>query len=336
MDVNRLAQFSIVFLAAVVFFVILYQFQGFLRPFFIALILSFLFVPITRMSKQKKRTMWLVTLGVIIILFIVVTALSAIFVEDTAEDLPSEDNTQSFQQTFESKSFSLFGQEYELANVIDFSRITQFTRGSITTIISTVSSFFTEFFLVLIFMFFLIPSHDATVQKIAQDLKPATKKKFLSVLNQIEKSIRSYLVIKTITSLVTSLLSGIVMFIFGVDFIMLFMILIFLLNFIPNFGSIVAVTVVLVTHFLTSDFSSLFFVLAFLLIAIQVIIGSIIEPQYAGRGLELSPIVILLSLFFWGTVWGIGGMFFAVPLTSIIKIILQNIDETKGIVTYLK
>ena len=336
MNLNRLSQFSIIFLAAVIFFVILYQFQGFLRPFFIALILSFLFVPITRMSKRKKRTIWLITGGVIITLFLVVAAISAIFVEETTEDLPSDNNSQTFQEYFESTKFTFMNEKYKLSNIIDFSRITELTRGTIPALVTAVSSFFTEFFLVLIFMFFLIPSHDATVQKIAQDLNPSSKKKFLSALDQIEKSIRSYLSIKTITSLATAILSGIVMYIFGVKFVMLFMILIFLLNFIPSFGSIVAVTLVLITHFLTTDFSSLFFVLAFLLITIQVIIGNIIEPQYAGKGLELSPIIILLSLFFWGTVWGIAGMFFAVPLTSIIKIILQNIDETKGFVTYLK
>lgn len=336
MSLDKLSKVAIIFMAAVILFVILHQFQAFLRPFFIAVILSFLFVPITRMSKEKKRTMWLTTAGVLLSLFFLVGLLSAVFVEDTTEDLPQESGAQSIEQSFSSKSVALFGQEYELSSIIDFSQITSLIQGSISSLVSAVSGFFTEFFLILIFMFFLLPSHDATVFKIAQDLTPSSRKKFLGALEQIEKSIRSYLSIKTLISLATALLSGLVMFVFGVKFVVLFMILIFLLNFIPNFGSIAAVSVVLITHFLTAEFTPLFFVLAFLLISIQIIIGNVVEPKYTGRGLELSPVIILLSLFFWGTVWGIGGMFFAVPLTSIIKIVLQNIDTTKGIVAYLK
>ena len=336
MNVDKLSKISLIFIAAVVLFVILNQFQAFLRPFFIALILSFLFVPFTRMSKQKKRTVWLITAGILIGLFFLVGFISALFVEDTTEDLPEESKVQTFEETISSKSFTFMNKNYELSNIIDFSQISNLIQQSISKIVSAVSGFLTEFFLILVFMFFLLPSHDMTVQKIAQDLKPSTRKKFLSALEQIEKSIRSYLSIKALISLLTAITSGIVMYVFGVNFVALFMLLIFILNFIPNFGSIVAVTVVLVTHFLTAPFSPLFFVLAALLIAIQIVVGNIIEPKYTGRGLELSPIIILLSLFFWGTVWGIGGMFFAVPLTSIIKIILQNIDMTKGIVTYLK
>lgn len=336
MNLTKLSQVSIIFISLVVFFVILHQFQGFLRPFFIAVILSFLFVPLTRMSRETKRTIWLTTAGIILALFFIVFVLSSIFVEDTAEDLPDETNQKGVDELISSKSLTFFGEERELSNLIDFEKITEMIQNSLSSLLSAVSGFFTEFFLVLIFMFFLLPSHDITLNRICQDLTPQGRRKFSSTLNQIEKSIRSYLSIKTMTSLATAALSGIVMLAFGVKFTMLFMLLIFFLNFIPTFGSIVAVTVVLVTHFFTAEFSALFFVLAFLLISIQIVIGNIIEPKYTGKGLELSPVIILLSLFFWGTVWGVGGMFFAVPLTAIIKIILQNIDATKDIVTYLK
>ena len=76
-------------------------------------------------------------------------------------------------------------------------------------------------------------------------------------------------------------------------------------------------------------------VLGIFLVLTQIIFGNFLEPKIAGKELELSPILILLSLFFWGSVWGIGGMFFAVPLTSILKIILSNIDSTKKIVPFM-
>ena len=66
-----------------------------------------------------------------------------------------------------------------------------------------------------------------------------------------------------------------------------------------------------------------------------VLIGNILEPRLAGRSLNLSPLVILLSLVFWGKIWGIVGMFLCVPLTVILNIVLANFDSTKSIAIML-
>jgi predicted PurR-regulated permease PerM len=63
----------------------------------------------------------------------------------------------------------------------------------------------------------------------------------------------------------------------------------------------------------------------------QMIIGNVIEPKFAGRNLDISPMVILISLIFWGYVWGITGMMLAVPLTSAIKIIFSHIELLKPV-----
>ena len=72
-----------------------------------------------------------------------------------------------------------------------------------------------------------------------------------------------------------------------------------------------------------------------LLIAIQQVMGTFIEPRMAGRRLQVSPLLILLSLSFWGVLWGIVGMILAVPLLVVIKAILENIPETRPIATLM-
>ena len=65
--------------------------------------------------------------------------------------------------------------------------------------------------------------------------------------------------------------------------------------------------------------------IAIVLIAIQFTVGNLIDPRIVGRSLNLSPLVVLFSLIFWGWLWGIIGMFLAVPLAVIAKIIFENL-----------
>ena len=337
MDIDKLSKISLIFIALVIVFFILYEFQEFLRPFIIALILSFLFVPLTRMSKQRRRTIWLVTFVIIAGLFFSVAVLSSLFLEDTTDDL-QEDRTQEdfYIEKLVEESFTFGGAQYSISQFVDSDEVSEYIEEIAYSMFETSTSFLTEFFLVLVFLFFLLPSHDLTVEKIGRSLNPASREKFLQALTQIETNIRHYLSIKSAISGATAVFSAIIMFAFDVSFLILLTFLIFFLNFIPTLGSIIAVTVVLLVNLATAGISLMFFVFAALIIAVQLIMGNFIDPKYVGKGLELSPIIVLLSLFFWGSVWGIAGMFFAVPLTSIMKIVLSNIDGTKDVVKFLK
>ena len=110
---------------------------------------------------------------------------------------------------------------------------------------------------------------------------------------------------------------------------MFWALLIFLLNYIPTIGSIIAVGLILLV--VSIEFSSLYVFISFsvILIAVQFVMGNIIEPKFTGSGLNLSPMVILLSLAFWGSLLGIIGMFLCVPLMTIANIILMSFEKTR-------
>lgn len=335
MSVNKLVNTSIIFIGLIFLFMVLHEFQTFLRPFFIAIILSFLFVPFTRLSKEKKKSIWLITSFITVVLLFFVIFLSAVFIDESIEEKPQNEVRTSLEELLTIEPIQLGESSLDLKNVVDPAAIATSVANVIRGVISSLGAFLSEALLALLFLFFLLPTHDSTIEKISSSLDRKQKTKFQTALNQVEQSIRDYLSIKSLVSLLTALLSAIVMLIFGTKFIVLFTILIFFLNFIPTIGSIVAVFIVLVIHFITAPFTGMFFLFALLMILIQIIVGSVIEPQFAGKKLNLSPIVILLSLFFWGAIWGIAGMFFAVPLTAIIKIVLQHNEDTKGFVSFL-
>ncbi len=120
---------------------------------------------------------------------------------------------------------------------------------------------------------------------------------------------------------------------FGIDFAILWAVLVFLLNFIPYLGGLVAMAPPILLAFIDSPWRGLAVVV--LLIAIQLFTGQFLEPKMAGRRLNLSPLLILLALAFWGYLWGPVGMILAVPLTVVCKIILDNIPETRPIGTLM-
>jgi AI-2 transport protein TqsA len=178
--------------------------------------------------------------------------------------------------------------------------------------------------IVLIFMFFLIIG-DAT--KVTE---------FTGVWKEIESSIRSYIVTKSLISLFTGLAFGLSLWFFGVPLALVFGLLAFFLNFIPNIGPIIASLLPLPLILLDPEMSTLSMVLVIALSStIQVISGNVIEPKVMGDSFELHPVAVLLSLMLWGMIWGIVGMFLAVPITAAIKILLDRFKQTKPIADLL-
>jgi predicted PurR-regulated permease PerM len=126
-----------------------------------------------------------------------------------------------------------------------------------------------------------------------------------------------------------------VLLLFGVDYPIFWGIVAFLLNFIPYLGSWVAVALPVLLSLVQFESPWRAVILLLILLSIQNAIGYAIEPSIAGSRLNLSPLVIILSLAFWGTLWGIVGMILAVPLVVVIKSILENIPETRPLATML-
>ena len=149
-------------------------------------------------------------------------------------------------------------------------------------------------------------------------------------MREIVDNIRRYMLLKTLVSLLTGLIVAVMLGVLGIPFALPLGLLAFALNFVPNIGSfIAAVPAVLLA--LVDDGLAMSVGVAIGYVVINVGIGNGLEPRIMGQGLGLSPLIILVSLIFWGWVLGPVGMLLSVPLTMTAKIVLEADESTRWI-----
>jgi AI-2 transport protein TqsA len=152
------------------------------------------------------------------------------------------------------------------------------------------------------------------------------------VWGEAEARVKRYLVAKAVISAATGTLVGLTLALLGVDLALVFGLFAFLLNFIPSIGSIIATLLPLPVVLVSPELSATAAVLAIAVPgAIQLVIGSFVDPRIMGEALDLHPVVILIALIFWGMLWGIAGALLAVPITAVIKIALEKSEQARPI-----
>jgi predicted PurR-regulated permease PerM len=189
-----------------------------------------------------------------------------------------------------------------------------------TTLLRAMSAALGNMFLVLLTIGFLLVEAAGLPAKLAAALGNDLDTR---QMERTRVQVQSYLAIKTLMSALTGALIAIVLALMGVDFPLLWGALAFLLNFIPTIGSIIAAVPPILLTLVQLDVWYALGV-AILFLSVNMVIGNILEPTITGKQLGLSPLVVFVSLLFWGWVWGPVGMFLSVPLTMIIKIFLEN------------
>lgn len=156
-----------------------------------------------------------------------------------------------------------------------------------------------------------------------------------NIINHIVKDTQTYLGIKTILSLITATASWGIMKWVGLDFAEFWALLIFFLNFIPNIGAIVATAFPALLALIQFDNWLPFVIITSGITAVQFTVGNLVEPRYLSKSLNLSPLVILIALAFWGSMWGVLGMFLSVPITVMMMIIFAHFNTTRPIAILL-
>ena len=198
------------------------------------------------------------------------------------------------------------------------------------------ASFAGNFGIVLIYVLFLLFEQRGFDKKM-RALFPETehREEVRSLLHRMQEQIQTYVAIKTFTSALTGGVSYVVLLIVGVDFAEFWGFIIFLLNYIPTVGSLLGIIFPALLALIQFSTPVPFFIVLGGIGIIQFLIGNVLEPRLTGASLNISPLVVILSLALWGSIWGIVGMFLCVPLTVIAMIILSYFERTRFIAILL-
>jgi len=145
----------------------------------------------------------------------------------------------------------------------------------------------------------------------------------ISRFRRVADEVKEYLVLKTYLCLFTGFVTWIVLLSTGIDFAPLWALVAVLLAYVPNIGPIMAAAPPVLLALLQVGPGRMTIVLG-LLSTVYMVIGNVIEPQLLGRRLGLSAFTVFVALLVWGWIWGPAGMLLSVPLTVVIKILLEN------------
>lgn len=234
-----------------------------------------------------------------------------------------------------SKYTKLLGERLNISSISEINE--EFDLSSYASdLLSSSVDFISALMVVLFYVLFLLLEQRSFTKKIRKLFSTAKQRNnFTEVVTKIDNSVHTYIATKSILSLVVSIITFFILYFFEVDFPFLWAFLTFLLSFIPFIGAFASVLFPVLIYLLqTEDMVSVSILLSVLL-GLQIVFGNILEPKIVGNSVNLSPLVVLISLTFWSAIWGIAGMFLCVPITVTLMIVFNSFPKTKGIAIML-
>ena len=313
-----------------------------LIPVAIAILMALAFYPIVRNLEIRAKINWIV--GSLIIVAVIIVALffvSGLLVKGFST-IASE---YSKYETRFMSIYRIIAQQFNLAideqksfatNMWNILEVRKYIQEVALGLSGGVLSFSKSLLLILIMFAFLLIEIKSFKRRITNAVKDENKQTVLNISQQIGEDVVRFLSIKFFISLATGLLVYFAALIIKLDFPIVWAFIAFIMNFIPTFGSIISTIFTTIFALLQfyPHYGKVIFIFLFM-VAVNFILGQILEPRIEGERLGLSPFAILVSLALWGYIWGFIGMILAVPMMVIIKIFCENIPNLNIISTIL-
>ncbi|HHL42393.1 MAG TPA: AI-2E family transporter [Hellea balneolensis] len=334
---DKAARASLLFIAFVLGSWVLYWLRDILAPFALAVFFWLIIDAFARWLDEKLTFLpYIATLTIAIMIVAAALVGIGVIIADTAIDIAHEAPRYQHRlaeiinpvlERFGDGSWESLNERFGLQGKL------QTLLGGIAASIQNVMS---SFAFIAIYVAFLFAAQNSFPKKM-DDLFPDTDKRARAalVMERIRESIEKYLGVQTLMSLIMTVLSYGVMQAFGLDNALFWALVIFILNYIPVVGSVLAG--ILPAMFALVQFPSLSMVgiMAALLFAVQFVISNTLQPKMMGESMNMSALVVILSLVLWQAMWGGVGAFLSAPLTVIIMIILAQFPTTRWIAVLL-
>ncbi len=218
------------------------------------------------------------------------------------------------------------------AESFDFSPVLDLAGGIVSGTVRGLASFVSLLSITLVAMVFMLAESLGLSDKLRRAF--GERPGVLSHVASITKSTQRYVAVKTLVSALVGLSVGILTAALGIEFPVVWAVIAFFLHYIPNFGAFAAAVPTVLVALAQYGWGRAFLV-ALGYLVIGSVFGNIVEPTLLGRRVGLSPLAVLLSLVFWGWVWGPIGMILSVPLTVILKITFEHTERLQWVAILL-
>lgn len=316
---------------------VMYVLRSILVPFMLAGFLAILFKPLVQWFRSKGMPTWV---GLIVVLIISSSLLWGMF----AILATGVDQIIVKTPEYANRITTIIAQlDRNTGGMISTYLLTENGTGStqfisqsaavemVTSSVNSVFSFLEDGVMTLLYLIFMVLGGEQFARKLDRAFRNTHVHDLIDVYHSVNNKVVRYLRVKTFFSFLTALISWIVMVSFGVDFAALIALFIFILDYLPNIGSAFAVLIPgSVSALQTANLPETLLIMLILTV-LQNLIGNVIEPKMMSISLDLSPVVVLFSLFFWGWMWGVVGMMLSIPLMSILKAVMEHFQVTKPI-----
>lgn len=311
------------------------ELQTILLPFFVSLIIFFVFLPVYNFLLSKKVPSAIAVITVLLIVLVLSNTMSVFLyasVNSFSQEFPTYErkliekiDLLTSALNIEKSEVDKVTQSFNIKDMLMQGKLTD----TITGLLSGLTGMLGNFILILFYLIFLLSESSSIKERMKLAFSEEHSDSIEKTFGDIVDNVKNYISGKTLLAAIQSVVIGTVLWAFGVDFYIVWAILFFFTDFIPNIGSLVATVLVALVMLLQFDNVFTPILLTVLLILIQNLKGNVLEPKIIGNRLDLSPLVLLLSLVFFGYLWGITGMILSVPIMAILKIILMNFPSTR-------
>lgn len=317
--------------------------QSFFVPVLLAFFVATISYPVTMSLTSRRIPSWIAVLITVLVDFAFiagVVVLGGVLLQDLQNKWNDKYASQIYHQVTNAsealagklESWGVVDAKVKLQNAVEsnladlqqirFEKIWDLGAG----VLGHVLGFFGVTVIFLILMVFMLSEADRFGRRLKAiaDANGPDIGRMLKATHDIQR----YLAIKTLVSLITGFLAGLLCWAAGLDFFLLWGIVAFALNFIPVVGSLVAGIPPTILALLVAGVPNAILVAGGYLL-INNFLGNFIEPVLVGRRFGISTLVVVISVMFWGWVWGPLGMLLAVPLTMTLKVFLDGSDELR-------
>ncbi|WP_161624175.1 AI-2E family transporter [Vibrio owensii] len=304
-------------------------FDGVLAPLLVSVFIAFAVYPVITLVKRTKMPHVAASLLVILLFLAGFGVLGGVLGNSTRDILVNIDSYQSsLQETL--NSINLYanraGLPIDLSSV-NIDSIFTTTEQSMLNVASKAGSTMSNFMIILVTTGFIVAEAPVLHRKLQRYMR---SEKMLVSVDKFVYSMNRYLLSKSAISLGKAMLVGGILWSFEVEYYVLIAVLVFLFNFIPNIGPLLAAAPLTVCALLQTGINETLIIIS-LYFGINFIVGNFVEPKLLGSKLGLSPLIVFLSLLFWGWLLGPVGLILSVPLTMAVKICFESSNKYQHI-----